>query len=382
MKIKRFSAENFRNIKECDISFSDGVNLLVGMNAEGKTNAVEGIYMFSRGKSHRATDDRDMIRFGEAGFRISIEYETREGEQSLAYACFGRERARWKNGYKISKLTEMIGSFKSVLFYPDNLEIVKGGPDERRAFLNVAVSQVWPEYLGYYTKFKEALDAKNRLLKLAREGGVSEAEIYAWSGSLAEYASYIYVMRVEYLKKLEVYAEKILNDLSGGESLKLTYKSDIDPYTVLKDEGCETLFPIDTDIDREKVKREYYRIFTAELAREIAVGSSLFGPQRDDIVITLEGSLARSFASQGQCRSIVLALKLGEGEVIREVFGEYPVFLFDDVLSELDEKRRRYIIEGMEQRQIVITSCEMDEIQEFADRIIEVKGGNYVLTHG
>ena len=139
MKIKRFSAENFRNIKECDISFADGVNLLVGMNAEGKTNAVEGIYMFSRGRSHRTTDDRDMIRFGEPGFRIKIEYETREGDSSLEYACFGRQRARWKNGYKLSKLTEMIGSFKSVLFYPDNLEIVKGGPDERRAFLNVAI---------------------------------------------------------------------------------------------------------------------------------------------------------------------------------------------------------------------------------------------------
>lgn len=382
MKIKRFSAENFRNIKECDISFADGVNLLVGMNAEGKTNAVEGIYMFSRGKSHRATDDRDMIRFGEAGFRISIEYETREGDSTLSYACFGRERARWKNGYKVAKLSEMIGSFKSVLFYPDNLEIVKGGPDERRQFLNVAIAQVWPEYLGYYTKFKEALDARNRLLKMAKDGLTSDGEIAAWSESLAEYASYIYVMRIEYLKMLSRHAARILGELSGGETLTLEYKGDINPLLCQRGETTTAIMPIATDLDRELVRDSYYAKFTAEIPREIAVGSSLWGPQRDDILISLGNAPARGFASQGQCRSIVLALKLGEGEVIREIFGEYPVFLFDDVLSELDEKRRRYIIEGMESRQIIITSCERDEIQAFADRIIEVKGGTYVPTHG
>ena len=382
MKIKRFSAESFRNIKECDISFADGVNLLVGMNAEGKTNAVEGIYMFSRGRSHRTTDDRDMIRFGEPGFRIKIEYETREGDSSLEYACFGRQRARWKNGYKLSKLTEMIGSFKSVLFYPDNLEIVKGGPDERRAFLNVAISQVYPEYLGYYTKFKEALEARNKLLKLSRENDIDRGEIDAWSLSFAEYASYIYIMRVEYLKLISRHAERICSELSGGEVLTLGYKSDVDEDSVKGGEGEKEIFPIPTDISREAVKREYYRILTADVPREIAVGSSLWGPQRDDVIIDLNGQPARGFASQGQCRSIVLALKLAEGEVIKEIFGEYPVFLFDDVLSELDEKRRRYIIEGMQDRQIIITSCESDEIQSFADKIIEVRGGTYVPTHG
>ena len=382
MKLKRFSAENFRNIKACDIEFADGVNLLVGMNAEGKTNAVEGIYMFSRGKSHRATDDRDMIRFGESGFRIKIEYESREGDSSLEYACFGRERARWKNGYKLSKLTEMIGSFKSVLFYPDNLEIVKDGPEERRAFLNVAISQVWPQYLGYYTKFKEALEARNRLLKLSREAAIDRAEIDAWSLSFAEYASYIYIRRVEYLGLIGKEAAAIMADLSGGEELTLGYKSDVEVGEVLSPLGENEIFVIPTTLSRERVRDEYYKILTHDVSREIAVGTSLWGPQRDDITIELSGKPARGFASQGQCRSIVLALKLAEGEVIKKIFGEYPIFLFDDVLSELDEKRRRYIIEGMADRQIIITSCERDEIQSFADRIIEVRGGEYVPTHG
>jgi len=380
MKIKRFHAENFRNIESCDISLSPGVNLFVGMNAQGKTNAVEGIYMFSRGRSHRTSDDKEMIRFGTEGFRIGIEYDSKDGPETLEYACFGRERLRKKNGYRIGRVAEMIGSFKSVLFYPDNLEIVKDGPDERRSFLNVAISQVYPSYLGHYTRFKEALEARNRLLKLSREQYVAREDIEAWSHSMAEYASYVYVMRVEYLKKLEVYTRACALELSGGkEEITLSYKSDVDPEAVRR-EGVDA-FEIPTELDREAVAREYYRILTAQIDRECAAGSTLWGPHRDDIVIKINGTPARSFASQGQKRSVVLAMKLAEGEVIRELFGEYPVFLFDDVLSELDVDRRRYIIEGMRDRQIIITSCEADEIRDFADCVIEVKEGRYVPTY-
>lgn len=380
MKIKRFSAENFRNIEACNIEFTDGVNLLVGMNAEGKTNAVEGIYMFSRGKSHRAAEERDMVRFGAEGFRIMIEYESRDGIETLEYASFGREKVRKKNGYKISRVKEMIGSFKSVLFYPDNLDIVKGGPDERRAFINVAISQVWPSYLGYYARFKEALEARNKLLKLSRDMDIDRKEIEAWSLSMAEYASYIYIMRVEYLKKLEVYARDIVKDLSSeSEVLSLGYKSDIAEAPLM--DGMTMVGELDSNIDRAMVKDEYYRIFTRDIPREIAVGSSLWGPQRDDIVIDINNKGARSFASQGQARSVVLALKLAEGEVIKEIFGEYPVFLFDDVLSELDERRRRYIIEGMRDRQIIVTSCEAEDFVDCAKTVIEVKEGTYVPTY-
>ena len=381
MKIKRFHAENFRNIESCDISLSPGVNLFVGMNAQGKTNAVEGIYMFSRGRSHRTSDDKEMIRFGTEGFRIGIEYDSKDGPETLEYACFGRERLRKKNGYRIGRVAEMIGSFKSVLFYPDNLEIVKDGPDERRSFLNVAISQVYPSYLGHYTRFKEALEARNRLLKLSREHYVDPSEIDAWSLSVAEYASYIYVMRVEYLKKLGVYAKAVASELSGGnEDLSFEYKSDIkDPSDHIGEGG--SVLGVESNIDRESVKREYYRILTSEVARECAVGSSLFGVHRDDIVIKINGASARGFASQGQKRSVVLAMKLAEGEVIREVCGEYPVFLFDDVLSELDEQRRHYIIEGMKDRQIIITSCERGELDGSADLTVEVRGGEYVSSY-
>ena len=187
MVLKKFKAENFRNIECCDINFYPGVNLLHGKNAQGKTNAIEGIYLFSRGKSFRAREESELVKFGSQGFRVYIEYEDKDGESSLEYASFGREKLRKKNGYKINKVNEMIGSFKSVLFYPDNLDLVKGGPEERRNFLNVAISQCYPSYIKYYSDYKKALENRNCILKFMNKGMVYDRkELDSWSESMAE----------------------------------------------------------------------------------------------------------------------------------------------------------------------------------------------------
>ena len=361
MIIKRFRAENFRNIEKCDIEFSPGVNLLYGQNAQGKTNAVEGIYLFARGRSFRRGDERDLVRFGTEGFNLSIEYEDRDGKNTLEYSVFGRERRRRKNGYKIARAAEMIGSFKAVLFCPDDLTLVKGGPDERREFLNVAISQCYPSYVNIYSDYKKALENRNAILKAASKGlYFDESELSAWSESLAEYASHIYIQRKDYIKKLEVYAKAFMSEISDGkEELTMEYKSDIESKE---------------DISRNEIKEEYSRIFKENLLKERAAGVTLYGPHREDILISLNGKDSRVFSSQGQQRSIVLSLKMAEGEVSRELFSEYPVFLFDDVLSELDEKRQNYVLDGMKNRQIIITSCER---LRTAGRVIEVKGGAF-----
>ena len=362
MIIKKFKAEGFRNIELCDISFTDGTNLLYGNNAQGKTNAIEGIYLFARGKSFRSAEDKELVGFGKNGFRIYIEYEDKNGENSLEYAFFGRERKRKRNGYVIKSVKEMIGSFRAVLFYPDHLGLVKDSPEERRSFLNIAIGQCYPYYINCYSDYKNALENRNCLLKMASKGlFVDNGELESWSYSLSEYASYIYIQRKEYIKKLELYAKKIMNEISDGkEDLSLIYKSDIKS---------------DTD-SREEALNEYRNVFLSETEREKIVGTSLFGPHRDDIEILINGKSARHFASQGQQRSVVLSMKLGEGEVSREIYGEYPVFLFDDVLSELDDKRKKYVLCGIEKRQIIITGCENDPDIK-ADNIIEVSSGEF-----
>ncbi len=362
MIIKRFVADGFRNINSCDIKFTFGTNYLYGNNAQGKTNAIEGIYIFARGKSFRSADDKDLLGFGKDGFRIYIEYEDKNGKNSLEYAFFGKERKRKKNGYSIKSVKEMIGSFRAVLFYPDHLGLVKDSPEQRRAFLNIAIGQCYPFYINCYSDYKSALENRNCLLKLMSKGMyVHEGELESWSASLAEYSSFVYIQRREYIKKLEVYAKKIMNEISDGrEELSLIYKSDIE----------------NGSLTREEIRAEYLRIFTEYLERERAAGISLFGPHRDDMEILINGKSARHFASQGQQRSVVLSLKLAEGEVNREICGEYPVFLFDDVLSELDEKRKKYVLSGIKEKQIIITGCERDPDVN-ADNIIEVSSGEF-----
>lgn len=362
MIIKRFVAKNFRNISNCDINFSKGVNLLYGNNAQGKTNAIEGIYVFARGKSFRASEDKELVKFNEEGFNLYIEYIDKNGENSLEYSFFGRERRRKKNGYKLEKIKDLIGNFKAVLFYPDDLSLVKNSPEERRAFLNVAISQCYDDYIKYYSNYKKALENRNCLLKMASKGlFIDNNELISWSYYMAEYASYLYTIRKEYVEKLNRYSKLLMKEISDGkEEIELIYKSDV------KEETKE----------RKKAEEEYRKIFTEELEREKTVGISLFGIHRDDLIININGISARHYASQGQQRSIVLCLKLGEGEVIKEVCGEYPVFLFDDVLSELDEKRQRFVIEGIGERQIIITSCEKEK-GFLPDKKIEVNFGIY-----
>ena len=366
MKLKRFKAENFRNIEKCDIEFTDGVNLIYGGNALGKTNVIEGIYLFSRGRSFRTAQEKDMVKYDAAGFRISIDYESLDGECSLEYASFGREKRRRRNGYPVKSVREMIEGFKAILFHPDNLSLVKGGPEERRAFLNVAAAQYYPAYISDYARFATALDNRNALLKNASKGQyVDDGELLAWSESMAEYASYIYKTRVEYLKKLEVYVKEIgLRISDGKEQISFEYKSDVQ-----------------NDGDRESVKAEYLAALTSSLDKERIVGTSLYGPQRDDIIIKINGQPTRGFASQGQQRSIVLSMKLAEGEVIRDTFGEYPIFLLDEMLSELDEARRKFVLESLEGKQTVITACECEEMKPLAKNLIEIKDGQYVSAY-
>ena len=367
MKLRKLTAENYRNIEKCEICFSDGVNLLLGKNAEGKTNAAEAIYLFSRGRSFRTSDDKDLIRFGCEGFRIAIEYEDKDGIETLEYAMFGKTRLRKKNGYRLKSVSEMLGNFRSVLFYPDDLRLVKGEPEERRTFLNVAIAQCAPIYLDDYKRFKTALENRNAILKNASKGlYYDNGELVSWSEVMAEASAGIYLERKKYVDRLLNYAKEHILSLSvGKEEIYLGYKSDISGEFE----------------NKADVEKEYVKVYTGALEKEKCAGTSLFGPQRDDLIIELNGNPARTFASQGQQRSIVLALKLAEGEVIKETYGEYPVFIFDDVLSELDEDRRRYVAGKLEKMQTVITACEgVDGFNEKINLIL-VDGGRYVPAY-
>ena len=348
--------ENFRNIDKFSCELVNGVNIFYGNNAQGKTNVLEGIYLFAGGKSFRHAKERDMICFEKENARISISYVTAQRQNNMEMRLArGVKKQMLKNGVKILKTSEFIGNFKAVLFFPDHLGIVKNEPSVRRTFLDSAISQISPAYLASLIEYGKILEQRNALLKNYMSYGTSFDMTFAiLSEKLSSAAARITAVRARYLERLSAIVDICLNDMTGSaEHISFEYITSIS--------ACvgEDLFDIS-----ENEKR--YRIaFSKNIEKEKILGVTLSGPHKDDFEIKLNGHAAKLFCSQGQQRSIALAMKLAEGEIAREKSGEMPVFLFDDVLSELDAERKNYILSKLADRQVIITSCAESDFDKF-----------------
>ena len=368
MKAKQISLSGFRNIEEAKVSFSPDITFLLGNNAQGKTNILEALYLFARGKSFRGATDKEMTSFGKDGYSLSLTYEKKDRKEELFVSAFGREKIRKRNGILLEKQSELVGSFRAVMFSPDDLQMVKGAPSERRRFLDVAISQCYPVYLSIYAAYKKNLDERNALLKAMQKGFFYDEDMLSvYSEKLSIYASEIYLYRKAYVERLAEKAKDVVKELSSGrESLSLYYRSDMDRF------GDETE-------DKALLCERYRRVFSMHTDRERAAGMTLFGIHRDELDIFISGISAKDFGSQGQQRSAVLALKMAEGMVSGDITEERPVYLFDDVLSELDEGRRRFLLSGMRDCQFVVTGCEMGVLGEISEgvKVISVSGGSF-----
>lgn len=359
MIVSRVACQNWRNISECDIPLKSGINVLWGMNAQGKSNILESIYFFARGRSFRGAKEREMIRFGEDFSVIRIDFR-RDGymhDTSLeaVIPLVGRKRLS-RNDAPLSS-SEMMGTFRAVLFCPANLSIVSGGPSERRVFLDIALSQLSPKYLSHLRRYTRILAERNALLKRAAGGyRVSSEEWEVYAEAMSGSAAWISAFRAEYVSCLDKAVGRYFSGMTGGrETTGIAYATQLQPTDIqpLRD-------PSGTPDSGFLVKK-----LTENIDREIMAGATLYGTHKDDLTITLNGKEAKLFASQGQQRSIVLSMKLSEAEIARNIGGEFPVILLDDVFSELDIDRRRFILDSLGRsadRQIIITSCEPDVI--------------------
>ncbi len=370
MHCKRIKVENFRNIAFANVEFCNGTNVLLGENAQGKTNLLESIYITALGKSFRSGSERDVIKFGESYTCIENTYFDGIRDNELSYKVFADRRLRRieQNGVKIQKTSDMVGGLKVVLFCPEHLSIIKDGPMVRRSFLDVAISQIRPMYLKSLQRYNLILKERNALIKSADEDRAGfDSTIDLFSYQLAAEAATITAYRVKYIENLKRYVAECFSDMTGSrETPCLEYISS----SKLSADNC---------LDEKKCREAYFELYSSRHEREIAAESTLWGIHKDDIEIYLDGNRARIFASQGQQRSLSLALKLGEGEIIRsESGGDYPIFLFDDVLSELDRGRRSYLLSNLSNKQVIMTTCERSDIN--AERVIEVKNGIFTET--
>ena len=371
MTVTEVRYKSFRNIAEAEIPLSPGVNVFLGNNAEGKTNALEGIYLMAAGKSFRTPREREMVRFGDEFLEVSLTMEDSRREQTLSFKAYSAESSKRrecrKNGVPIAKIGEFLGVFRAVLFCPEHLSVVKDGPAERRGFLDVAICQLRPMYLAALSRHNKILTQRNALLKQLADGEGERELLEVYSEQLAREAAFIYETRREYIKALDRHVKRFFEELSDvsskGETPELKFKNSLKNDLLSPEEALE----------------DYRKALNASTGREIAAGASLYGSHKDDIEIFLDGREARLYASQGQQRSLALAMKLGEGEISREYSGEYPVFLFDDVLSELDPARQKFLLSRLGERQVIMTACTPPPFTGEAE-FIRVEGGRYQPT--
>ena len=366
MYCKKICVRDFRNIEEQSVSFSDGVNVLYGNNAEGKTNLLEAIFYASVGKSFRATQSGEVIRFGAQSAEISLDYTDKDRTQNIRMLIFKDKRRKVeKNGVKIDRMSEIVGGFRSVLFCPEHLSLIKDGPALRRNYLDIAISRIYPLYIKTLQKYNYVLKQRNALIKNAyADRAAFDATIELWSEELAKEAAAISKYRVKYIKRTAEKVSDCFSDMVGErERVSMSY---IGSSHLSEDEYLDT----------ELSTRKYTELLTGAYDREIAAGATLYGIHKDDIEIKLNDKSARLYASQGQQRSLSLALKIAEGEICREEYGDYPVMLLDDVLSELDEGRREYLMNELHNKQVIITSCE--KIKSDSAKVINVQKGKYI----
>lgn len=373
MYCKKIKLQDFRNIENEEIEFSDGINVIYGENAQGKTNILEGIYLFARGKSFRAFKDKELVRFDKGCAYAIMDFEKNgisKSQMTLGVEIPKYQNKRfYRNKVKVSKTSEIIGEFRSVLFCPSHLGIIKDSPSVRRRFLDVAISQLRPIYIKMMNQYNHVIENRNAILKMdpkERAGFVDMLEVY--SSELAYLCADIAIMREEYIKKLDSWVKVFFEEMTRGkEKPKITYENNAE----------------EKDFEnRELLKNKYFELLKNNLEREYKYGATLYGIHKDDLKIELNGKDARFYSSQGQQRSLALAMKMAEGEISREYSGEYPVFLFDDVLSELDDTRKQFILSSIDKRQVIITACDKSGFDKTkVANFIEIKNGQRIENY-
>ena len=344
MKINSIYIENFRNFEVFESGFGD-VNIIWGENAQGKTNLIEAIYLFTGAKSFRGAKDRELINFNAEKARLKIEFES-ESRDENAEIEITNHRAAKLNGVK-KKSAAMLGEeIKAVIFSPVHLSMIKDGPKERRRFIDGALCQLKANYAKLLKEYSRALDQRNALLKDLYKHPEMDGMLYIWNQNLARTGSKIIHQRLKYIEALTPHVEKIFAGISSNrEKIEIKYC------------GCA-----DFNADTEDIEKKLVSAFNENYSADIMNSTTSKGPHRDDIEILINGKSARTYGSQGQQRSCVLALKLAEAALLEEMTGIKPVALLDDVMSELDETRQDYILNNIKGQQIFITCCDKETI--------------------
>ncbi len=358
MRIEWFEADSFRNLAPGRCEFAPGVNLIAGKNGQGKTNLLEGLYLFCGQKSFRTTRDAELPSFGTPKAELRCGVFSGGREQTLDL-CVTTRRTAARNGIACERVSQLGETVACVVFSPAHTGIVSGGPEQRRAFLDVAVTGTKPAFTATLREFDKLLYHRNYLLKKLSERRDDETAdlLAAYTQRFAAVAARVFAARSRYTRRLAETAPGLYAELSGGEQLLMEYKPSVEAA-----EG--------------EYRQALYAALCATVAEDTANGFTGLGPQREDFELTVEGKKARIYASQGQTKSAALCLKLAEGRILEAAIGEPAVYLLDDVMSELDKNRRDYVLTRLGESQTFITCCEPGILRrKLQARVFTVRDG-------
>ncbi len=348
MRIKKLTLTNFRNYESEEFTFSEGLNVLFGKNAQGKTNCAEAVFYLCTGASLRIRHDKQLIRVGAENAQIEAEAENRYGGVTIGATILENKREIRVNGSKIAKNADLMGHVNSVFFSPGELRLIQDGPDERRRFMNISVSQTSPTYYTALLRYNKILDQRNALLKNPDHGLVLDT-LPVWDEQLCKYAATIVKKRAEFLERLSPFAEEMHAFLTDGAET-LAVRPD-KRFKGGEDEIAETLL----------------RRLANNYEKDLRLGFTTVGPHRDDLEVLVSGMDAKGYASQGQMRTAALSMKLAEVRIFKEISGEYPVLVLDDVMSELDLRRRRKLLQCVHGMQVILTCTHTERVLYGAD---------------
>ena len=343
MQIKNLTLKNFRNYADENFEFTEGLNVLYGKNAQGKTNCAEAVFYLCTGVSPRARREKQLIMHGKQRADISATACGRYGDVNIAATIFENGREIRINGNRIARNADLLGNIFSIFFSPSELRLIQDGPDERRRFLNISISQLSKPYYTALLRYNKILEQRNNLLK-DRDTGLIYDTLPVWDEQLAKYAAIVVRHRADYIARLAPVAEE--------EHYRLT-------------DGAEKLVVRPEkryDGDDEELKEQLFEELRRNYERDVRLGYTSIGPHRDDLDFLINGQDAKNFASQGQTRTAALSVKLAEMEIFKQLSDEYPVLILDDVMSELDLPRRKKLVERAQGMQTILTCTHAERV--------------------
>ncbi len=345
MRIDSIKLKNYRNYVEAEAEFSDTYNIIYGNNAQGKTNVVEAIFLCASGRSHRTSRDNELLKYGCSFFEIKLNYKKENVNEEIHVTYNIDQKKKISiNEIPLKKIGDMMGHLNAVMFSPEDLLLIKQGPVERRRFIDITLSQLRPSYFYDLQQYSKILFQRNNLLKNISINKKLADTLDVWDHHLVKTGTRIMKARGQFIRRLDELSgmrhERLTN---SEEKLRLNYDPSFEMHGVNNENDIEELFRSNIIKNREK---------------ELSKGSTAVGPHRDDIDIILNGESTKVYASQGQQRTSVLSIKLAEIDLMKEETGEFPVLLLDDVLSELDDRRKEYLLDSIDGMQTFITSTD------------------------